>query len=108
MQTVGVVGAGAMGTVIVERFLAAGLRVGVYDVSAEARQRAAGLGAVVAPSPSALAAQADWMSVMVRTDAQMLDSVLGSEGVLEGQRPSAPLLLHSTIHPRTTREIADV
>ncbi|HYY88681.1 MAG TPA: NAD(P)-dependent oxidoreductase [Chloroflexota bacterium] len=107
MQTIGVVGAGAMGTVIVQRFVAAGRRVLVYDVAESAVARAVALGATAAPSPAELAAQADSVSVMVRTDAQMLDAVLGSEGLLHGAPPGAVLLLHSTIHPRTTRRIGD-
>src|SRR5436853_4990566 len=99
MQTVGVVGAGAMGGVIVERFLAAGLRVSVYDVAEAAVQRVASLGAIPARSAAELAASVDSVSVMVRTDAQMLDSVLGPEGVIEGLRPRSVLLLHSTVHP---------
>jgi 3-hydroxyisobutyrate dehydrogenase-like beta-hydroxyacid dehydrogenase len=107
MQTVGVVGAGAMGSVMVERFLAAGLQTFVYDVSAPAVQRATALGAVACPSPAEVAAASESVSVMVRTDDQMLDSVLGPHGVLSTLRPGSVLLLHSTIQPSTTRRVGE-
>jgi 3-hydroxyisobutyrate dehydrogenase len=85
----------------------AGLRPTVYDVSTPALQRAAALGAVAVSSAAEVAAASDAVSVMVRTDDQMLSSVLGPAGVLSGLRPSGLLLLHSTINPRTTRTIGD-
>ena len=97
-----------MGAVIVERFLAAGLSVVVYDVAEQAVARAKALGAVAATSPAELASQVESVSVMVRTDQQMLDAVLGPEGVLQGARAGQVLLLHSTIHPRTTRRIGEM
>jgi 3-hydroxyisobutyrate dehydrogenase len=106
METAGVVGVGAMGTVIVERHRGAGLRVLAYDVSDAAMARAATLGAELYPSPAAVAREADVVGVMVRNDDQMLDAVLGKESVLEGLAAGKVLLLHSTIHPAVTRQIA--
>src|SRR4051812_41706557 len=106
MGTAGVVGVGAMGTVIVERHLDAGLQVLAYDVSAAAMERAAALGAEPCPSPAAVGKAAEIVGVMVRTDEQMQDAVLGDGGVLAGLTSGKVLLLHSTIHPSVTREIA--
>jgi 3-hydroxyisobutyrate dehydrogenase-like beta-hydroxyacid dehydrogenase len=106
-RAVAVVGVGAMGSVMVERFLAARLRTVVYDVSEVAVQRALALGAVAAGSPAEAAAQAECCSVMVRTDDQMLASVLGPDGALAALRPGSGLLLHSTVSPRTTRQIGE-
>src|SRR4051794_23645278 len=106
MNTVGIIGIGAMGSVIVERFAAAGLRTFVYDVSAPALERAVALGAEPCASPAEVGRAAEVVDVMVRTDQQMLDAVLGEGGVLEGLSSGKALLLHSTIDPRTTRTIA--
>jgi 3-hydroxyisobutyrate dehydrogenase-like beta-hydroxyacid dehydrogenase len=95
-----------MGSVFVERFRAAGLRTVVYDVSAAAVERAVALGAESCASPEEVGATADVVDVMVRTDQQMLDCVLGDRGILQGLTPGKVLLLHSTVHPRTTRAIA--
>ena len=103
MQTPGVVGVGAMGTVIVERFIAGGLSPVVFDVSTEAIRRATDLGATAAESPEEVARAADIVSVMVRTDQEMLDCVLGEHGVLSCLSDGEVLLLHSTIHPIPNR-----
>jgi 3-hydroxyisobutyrate dehydrogenase-like beta-hydroxyacid dehydrogenase len=106
MGTAGVVGVGAMGTVIVERHRRAGLQVLAYDVSNAALERAAALGAEPCPSPAAVGRAAEDVGVLVRTDEQMLNAVLGPGGVLEGLTSGKVLLLHSTIHPSVTRQIA--
>src|SRR5262245_11831446 len=106
MDTTGVVGVGAMGSVIVERLVEAGRQVAAYDVSAAALERAVALGAQPCASPADVGRAADVVGVMVRTDAQMLDCVLGDDGVLDGLAEGKVLLLHSTIHPSTTRQIA--
>src|SRR5579859_6951061 len=107
METVGLIGAGAMGLAMVERFLAAGLRTYVYDVSEPAVQRAVALGAVAGLSAGDVAAASEAVSVMVRTDDQLLESVLGPGGALSGLRRGGLLLLHSTVDPGTTRTIAE-
>jgi 3-hydroxyisobutyrate dehydrogenase-like beta-hydroxyacid dehydrogenase len=104
--TAGVVGVGAMGAVIVERHRGAGLRVLAYDVSDAAMALAATLGAETCASPAAVGQAADVVGVMVRTGDQMLDAVLGDDGVLAGLSEGKVLLLHSTIHPGVTRQIA--
>ena len=106
METAGVVGTGAMGSVIVERLVKAGRKVLAYDVSPAALERAATAGAEPCASPAAVGRGADVVGVMVLSDEQMLDCVLGPNGVLEGLSAGKVLLLHSTIHPRTTRQIA--
>jgi 3-hydroxyisobutyrate dehydrogenase len=106
-EAVAVIGVGAMGSVIVERFLQAGRTTLVYDVSAAATPLTVALGAQAAASPAEAAAAAECCSVMVRTDEQMLSSVLGPDGALSTLRPGSALLLHSTISPRTTRQIGE-
>ncbi|MBM2809847.1 MAG: Hgd 1 [Chloroflexi bacterium] len=107
METVGVVGVGAMGSVFVERFIAAGVKTLVYDVSPVAIDRAIGLGGEACPSAQALARESDIVHVMVRNDAQMLECVLGSGGILDGLSAGKVLVLDSTVHPSTTRKIAE-
>lgn len=103
----GVVGVGAMGSAFVERFHQGGLETVVYDVSPAAVERAVKLGSSAASSPADLARQVDVVDVMVLDDDQVLEAVCGRGGVLEGMRQGQLLLLHSTIHPRTTRQVAD-
>ena len=96
-----------MGSAFVERFRQAGLETIVYDVSQAAVDRAVALGSRSAASPADAARQADIVDVMVLNDQQVLETVLGSGGVLEGLAGGKVLLLHSTIHPRTTLTVAE-
>jgi 3-hydroxyisobutyrate dehydrogenase len=107
MTTAAVIGVGAMGSAFVERFHKGGVKTVVYDVSQPAVDAAVAQGARAAASPAEAAREADFVDVMVLDDAQVLASVLGPGGALEGMRQDAILLLHSTIHPRTTRAVAD-
>jgi 3-hydroxyisobutyrate dehydrogenase-like beta-hydroxyacid dehydrogenase len=106
MNPVGLIGVGAMGSAFVERFHQAGLDTVVYDVSAAALERAAGSGARPAGSPAEVAERSDIVGVMVLNDEQVLDCVSGAGGVLAAMSPGKILLLHSTIHPNTTKRVA--
>ena len=107
-MTVGIVGVGAMGSTFVELFVEAGLRPLVFDVSSAAIERARGLGGEPCASAFELAQKADIVDVMVRRDSEMLDCVLGDQGILAGLAAGKALVLHSTVHPNTTRKIAEV
>ncbi|HLG72721.1 MAG TPA: NAD(P)-dependent oxidoreductase [Chloroflexota bacterium] len=103
----GVIGVGAMGSMFVERFHKAGLETVVYDVSPAAVERCVAMGSTAAPSPAAVAEVADVVDVMVLNEQQVLDAVLGEGGVLQGMTAGKLLLLHSTVHPRVTRQVAE-
>ena len=103
---IGIIGIGAMGTAISRRLGDFGIRPAVFDISEAGRRRAAELELEFRGSPSAVAAAADIVSVMVRTDQETLDAVLGADGALAGMSAGKTLLLQSTIHPATTRRIA--
>jgi 3-hydroxyisobutyrate dehydrogenase len=104
---VGVIGAGAMGSALIERFHLAGAKTLVYDVSPEAMERAKALGSAAGESAAAVAEAADIVDVVVRTDDEVLAATCGPKGALEGMPADKILLLHSTIHPRTTRTVAE-
>jgi 3-hydroxyisobutyrate dehydrogenase len=105
MDKVGFVGAGAMGSALIERLSLAGIRPTVYDAEPTVL---AGLAAADKASSAAEVARASTIvDVVVRSDQDVLDCVLGKGGVLEGAEPNALILLHSTILPKTTREVAN-
>lgn len=106
LETAGVIGAGVMGSTFIQQLVAARLKTLVYDVSPAAMDRAVSLGATACSSPAELARQADVVDVIVATDEQVLDCVLGNDGVLQGLPAGRILLLHSTILPSTTRTVA--
>jgi 2-hydroxy-3-oxopropionate reductase len=55
-----------------------------------------------------VAQNATIIDVVVRTDQEVLECMLGNDGVLEGAAPGALVLLHSTIRPTTTKKVAEL
>jgi 3-hydroxyisobutyrate dehydrogenase-like beta-hydroxyacid dehydrogenase len=102
---VGFVGLGAMGAPIVSNALAAGLPVEVYDVRAEPVAELVDRGATAAPSLVDLAAGNDVIGVCVVDDAQVREVIRGDGGLLSGARPGSVIIVHSTVHPDTCREL---
>jgi len=105
-ERIGLVGYGAMGSAFCERLQANGVAPVVYDVALAALEAAASVGLPIASSAAQLAVQSDLISVIVATDEQVLAVTLGEGGVLAGARPGSVVVLHSTILPETTFEIA--
>jgi 3-hydroxyisobutyrate dehydrogenase len=101
----GFVGLGAIGRPMAARLCAGGLPTTVYDVVADAMAPLAAAGATPAASARAVAAAADVIGVCVRDDDDVRAVVLGDEGVLAGAAPGAVIAIHSTILPRTVREV---
>ncbi|MFQ5930716.1 MAG: NAD(P)-dependent oxidoreductase [Acidobacteriota bacterium] len=107
MEKVGMIGVGAMGSALLECLKLADVQATVYDPYLPALETARSLGARIAPSAKAVAQAATIVDVVVLNDQDVLDCMLGKEGVLEGAEPGTLVLLHSTILPETTRKVAD-
>ena len=106
METVGFVGTGAMGTALLSRLQLVPMSATAFDLVPEALEQAKALGAEPAASAKAVAQRSTLIDVVVRTDQQVLDCTLGNEGILEGASPGTLVLLHSTIRPSTTKQVA--
>lgn len=106
MEKVGMIGTGAMGLALLERLKLAGVNdVICYDAYAPALDSATALGYRAATSAADVAKQATLIDIVVRTDQDMLDCVLGANGVLESAQPGTLLLLHSSILPHTVKKV---
>jgi len=108
METVGIVGVGAMGSALLERMRLSQVEPLAYDVDRSALDRAREAGAEPAASAAEVARAATIVDVVVRTDDEVLACTTGERGVLEGATPGLLLLLHSTILPQTTQRVAEV
>jgi 3-hydroxyisobutyrate dehydrogenase len=80
----------------------------VYDVDATATAALEKDGAKVAGSPRELAEHASHISVMVRDDDQVRSVLSGPDGILAGAAPGSVIAVHSTIHPDTARDAAEL
>jgi 3-hydroxyisobutyrate dehydrogenase len=105
--TVGYIGLGTMGRPMAANIARSGFELVVYDIRTEACAALEALGAKAASSPSAVAERSDLVLVNVVNDAQVRSVLLGDEGVLDALSAGATVVVHSTIHPSTCRELAD-
>jgi 3-hydroxyisobutyrate dehydrogenase-like beta-hydroxyacid dehydrogenase len=80
----------------------------VHDVDRSATEALEQAGAKVAGTPREVAEHATHVSVMVRDDAQVRAVLTGADGVFAGARPGRVIAVHSTIHPDTAHEVADL
>lgn len=101
----GFVGLGSIGRPMARRLCLGGLATTVFDLVPAAVDELAAAGAAPADSPRAVAAAADVIGVCVRDDADVRVVVLGDDGLLAGAAPGTVIAIHSTILPRTVREL---
>jgi 3-hydroxyisobutyrate dehydrogenase-like beta-hydroxyacid dehydrogenase len=102
-----VVGLGAMGAGIAGRLLDAGFTVAGWNRTRERAEPLLGRGLEWVVSPRAAAEAADVTLSMV-TDAAAVEAVvLGEDGILHGTGPGKVHVELSTIHPATSRALAE-
>lgn len=106
METVGMIGVGAMGLALLERLKIAGVRATVYDSYPPAVEAARSLGCEIASSAADVARQSTLVDVVVRTDEDVVQCMTGLKGVLEKAASGTLVLLHSSILPQTVQQVA--
>jgi 3-hydroxyisobutyrate dehydrogenase-like beta-hydroxyacid dehydrogenase len=107
-SAVGFIGLGQIGTPMAGRLVDWPGGLWVYDVEPKATAGLEADGAKVAGSPREVAEHAAHISVMVRDDEQVRAVLSGPDGVLAGALPGCVVAVHSTIHPDTAREVAEL
>ena len=106
MEKIGFVGTGAMGTALLSRLKIVGVPSTAFDIVPQALEQAEKLGAKPAASAKAVAQASTLIDVVVRSDQEVLDCTLGDNGIFEGASSGTLVLLHSTIRPATTKQVA--
>jgi len=107
VEKIGMIGTGAMGLALLERLKLAGVEAVCYDSHAPSLEQARSLGMRTVASSAEVARESTLIDIVVRTDQDMLNCVLGVHGVLETTQPGTLLLLHSSILPQTIKQVAD-
>jgi 3-hydroxyisobutyrate dehydrogenase len=105
VEKIGMIGTGAMGLALLERLKLAGVEALCYDGYAPALEQARTLGMHAVGSSAEVAAESTLIDIVVRTDEDMLDCVLGPKGVLEAAQRGTLLLLHSSVLPQTMTKV---
>ena len=107
MEQVGMIGTGAMGLALLERLNLAGVGdVVCYDAYAPALEDARKLGFTAVASFAEVAQRATLIDVVVRTDKNILDCMIGPAAVIESAASGTLVLLHSSILPQTVKTVA--
>src|SRR5712671_3274456 len=105
LRTIGVVGAGRMGTPIIGHLVRKGFATQVFDVLAARAGAVQGLGAQWAVGPESLAVESDAILVCVGFDREVQE-LLATGGPLRKARPGTIVAILSTIHPKTVQALA--
>ena len=104
----GFVGLGYMGGRIARRLVDAGYPLGVYNRTREKTRALAERGARVYESARELAADSDTILSMLADDASVEQVMHGPDGILSGARPGSTIIDLSSVHPDTSRRLANV
>ncbi|MGE0682982.1 MAG: NAD(P)-dependent oxidoreductase [Candidatus Binatia bacterium] len=105
---VGFIGLGNIGKPMAINVAKAGFDLMVYDLREEPCKELAAAGAKVARSAQEIGAHGEIIELVVVDDAQVEAAILGEGGVLNGARPGSVIAIHSTVHPKTIRKVAEL
>ncbi len=95
-----------MGKALAINLLQAGFDLMVYDLRPGPVQELAAMGARAGRSCAHVGRHAEIVEVAVPADDNGIEiAVLGPDGVLEGAKPGATIVVHSTMHPDTMKRI---
>jgi len=104
---VGFIGLGNMGKHMAINIAKAGFDLMVYDLRAEPMRELTALGAKAARSADEIGAHGEIVEVVVVDDRQVEAALLGEGGALSAAKRGSIIVIHSTVHPRTVRKLAE-
>ncbi|MCC7368551.1 MAG: NAD(P)-dependent oxidoreductase [Chloroflexi bacterium] len=105
VKKVGVIGLGTMGRPIARNIRKAGFDVAVYDLNPEAVAELVGLGATAAERPSDIAMGSDLVISVLPDGPDVLQTMLGEEGVYHAAREGMIHADFSTVHPKVSMQL---
>ncbi|MEE3849471.1 NAD(P)-dependent oxidoreductase [Gordonia sp. LSe1-13] len=103
---IGFIGLGSQGGPMAQRIIDAGEEVTLWARRPATLEPFAASGAKVAGSPAEVGAASDIVCLCVVADDDVLEVAAGPDGVLEGLSEGGIIVVHSTVHPDTCRELA--
>src|SRR2546423_3915740 len=103
---VGFIGLGNMGKPMAINVAKAGFDLMVYDLRPEPMNELASLGAKTARSLHEIGSHGEIIELVVVDDAQVEAVTFEEGGVLNTATPGTIIAVHSTVHPRTVRNLA--
>lgn len=106
MNTIAFIGLGNMGGSMAANLIRANHRLTVFDLAADAVERAVSLGAEAARSAAEAVREADAVVTMLPASRHVHDLYLGGGRLLESAKPGALFIDCSTIAPATAKEVS--
>lgn len=106
MKTVGVIGAGRMGTPIIGHLVRKGFRVLVNELSESRRAAVEERGARWVADLASFAGESEAILVCVGYDHELRELMHKEGGLLASARGGAIIAVLSTVHPKTVQELA--
>lgn len=103
---VGFIGLGSQGGAMARRIVEAGYELTLWARRPESLAPYADTAAQYADSPAKLASASDVVCLCVVSDDDVRQLVTGENGILEGMREGGIIVVHSTVHPDTCKELA--
>lgn len=105
IETVGLIGLGAMGRPMGRHLLAKGFKVNGFDVRAESCTAAGELGIAVRKDPAEVAASSHLVIIVVGFDADLERAMFAERGVMAGAKAGTIVAVSSTVAPETMKQI---
>ncbi|WP_327116807.1 NAD(P)-dependent oxidoreductase [Nocardia sp. NBC_01730] len=105
---VGFIGLGSQGAPIAQRIVSAGYQTTLWARRPASLEPFADTSAQIAGSPTELAQASDLVCLCVGNDDDLRAVLTGEHGVLAGMSAGGVIAVHSTVHPDTCRQLAEV
>ncbi|MDR3665087.1 MAG: NAD(P)-dependent oxidoreductase [Mycobacterium sp.] len=105
---VGFIGLGSQGGPMARRIVEGGFQTTLWARRPESLAPYADTAAKTAATPAEMAADCDLVCLCVVGDDDVRQVLQGDTGVLAGLAPGGIIAIHSTIHPDTCREVAEL
>jgi 3-hydroxyisobutyrate dehydrogenase len=107
-RKIGFIGLGAMGSRMAKNLIDDGFEVIAYDIRKDAVTSLETLGAISADSPKAVGEKSEIVVLSLPSSSEVIDTVTGQNGVLEGIKKEGIIVDTSTIDPNTTKELEKI
>lgn len=104
---VGFIGLGSQGGPMARAIVEAGIPTTLWARRAASLEPYADTAAKTAGSPAELAADCDIVCLCVIGDDDIRELCEGEQGLLAHMKPGGVIVIHSTVHPNTCRELAE-
>lgn len=108
MNSIGIIGLGRMGMPTAKKFIGAGFRVAANDLRQEAMEELRSAGGEAVEDGKRVAQKAKTVIVFVLNDQQVIETITGPNGVLEGCNDSSIVICMATIDRDNLQRVAQM